>query len=153
MLYRERLTPPWWGWLLAPFWASTLGIAYGYAINGAVGWVVGLGLMAVALFAIWRMSALVELTASTLRAGRARLPLPVVKSATPLDAATARLKRGTEADPRAFVLLRGWVAAAVIVELDDPFDPTPYWYVSSRRPQVLATAIGEASDDMTGSAE
>ncbi len=147
VLYRERLTPPWWGWLLAPFWASTLGIAYGYAINAAVGWTVGLGLTAIALFAIWRMSAVVELTTSTLRAGRATLPLGVVQSAIPLDAASARLQRGTEADPRAYVLLRGWVSSAVIVKFDDPLDPTPYWYVSSRRPEVLADTI----EGMTGS--
>jgi hypothetical protein len=149
VIYRERLTPPWWGWLLAPLWASTLGIAYGYAIDATVGWMVGLGLMSVALFAIWRMSAVVELTGGTLRAGRATLPSTVMKSATPLDAAAARRKRGTEADPRAFVLLRGWVSRAVIVELDDPVDPTPYWYVSTRRPEVLAAAI----DGMTGSAQ
>ena len=153
VVYRERLTPPVWGWLLAPLWASTLGIAYGYAINAPVGWTVGLGLMAVALFAIWRMSAVVELTAGALRAGRATLPIAAMREAIALDAASARLKRGTGADPRAYVLLRGWVALAVIVELDDPVDPTPYWYVSSRRPDVLATAIGEAIDGMTGSTE
>jgi hypothetical protein len=147
LLYRERLTPPWWGWLLAPFWASTLGIAYGYAINAPVGWTVGLGLTAVALFAIWHMSAVVELTAGELRAGPARVPLRVVSGATALDAALARRKRGTEADPRSYTLLRGWVATAVIVALDDPADPTPYWYVSSRRPAALA----EALNGVTGS--
>ncbi|MFL6180271.1 MAG: DUF3093 domain-containing protein [Actinomycetes bacterium] len=148
-LYRERLTPPWWGWLLAPLWASTLGIAYGYAINAAVGWTVGLGLTAVALLAIWRMSAVIEVTTTTLRAGRATLPLGMVKTSKPLEAEAARLRRGTGADPRAYVTLRGWVSSAVIVELDDPVDPTPYWYVSSRRPEVLADTIAGMTRSVT----
>ena len=80
---------------------------------------------------------------------RATLPLGVVRSASPLDAASARLRRGTEADPRAFVLLRGWVSSAVIVELHDPVDPTPYWYVSSRRPEVLADTIAGMTRSVT----
>jgi hypothetical protein len=143
--YRERLTPPWWAWLLAAFWASTLGIAYGYAVATGVGWAVGVGLFLVAGLAIVRMTAVVEVTATTLRAGRATLPLSVVDDATALDAVAARTVRGTEADPRAFALLRGWIARAVIVELGDPDDPTPYWYVSTRRPEELASVICQAA--------
>jgi hypothetical protein len=144
--YRERLTPPWWGWLLAAFWASTLGIAYGYAVAALVGWVVGVGLFLVAVLAIARMSAVVEVTSSTLRAGSATLPLSVVGEVTALDAASAREVRGTGADPRAFALLRGWISQAVILRLRDPADPTPYWYVSTRRPEEFASALRQAAD-------
>jgi hypothetical protein len=151
--YRERLTPPWWGWLLGALWASTLGIAYGYAISTLVGWLVFAGLCAVAAAGLWAMSAVVEVVVdgddAVLRAGRASLPLAVVATVTPLDADRARLARGTEADPTAYTLLRGWVREAVKVELDDRTDPTPYWYVSTRRPAALADAIVPV--DVTGS--
>lgn len=144
--HRERLTPPWWGWLLAALWASTLGIAYGSAISLVVGLVVGGSLFAIAGWALVAMSAPVEVVAGTvgegvLRAGRAELPASAIGDVTVLDADAARLVRGTEADPRAFVVLRGWVREAVKVQVVDAADPTPYWYVSTRRPQALAAAL------------
>jgi hypothetical protein len=39
------------------------------------------------------------------------------------------------------VCLRAWARTAVRVEVLDPADPTPYWLVSTRRPDELAAAI------------
>jgi hypothetical protein len=41
----------------------------------------------------------------------------------------------------AFVVQRPWVRGTVRIYLDDPDDPTPYWVVSSRRPQALLAAL------------
>lgn len=153
-LHHERLTPPWWGWLLAAFWASTLGIAYGYAISSVVGVVVFVGLFALAATGLLRMSALVEVTGAGLRAGRATLPASAIGEVTVLDAAAARRVRGVDADSRAFVLLRGWVRGAVTVQLNDPMDPTPYWFVSTRRAEALASALqAVATQHVAGSSE
>jgi hypothetical protein len=43
------------------------------------------------------------------------------------------------------MLVRGWIPGVVRVELRDPEDPTPYWIVSSRRPQELAKALSSDS--------
>ena len=147
--YRERLTPPWWGWLLAALWAATLAIAYGYAIGAVVGWLVGVGLFAIAAIALWAMSAVIEVHDDRLLAGRATLPLTVVADVRPVDTAEARLLMGTGADATAFTVTRGWVRQGVKVDLVDPHDPTPYWYVASRRPDDLAAAIDRVG--MTGS--
>ena len=122
-----------------------MGIAYGYAISVPVGLGVGALLFSIATFALLRWAAVVEVTADGLRAGRARLPASAIGAVTPLDAGAARNARGTEADSRAFVLLRGWIATAVTVEVDDSLDPTPYWYVSTRRRDQLATALEECA--------
>ena len=165
MLHHERLTPPWWGWLLAAFWASTLGVAYGYAISFVVGVAVFAGLFAVATVGLVRMSALVEVTGGTgaaveagneagLRAGHATLPASAIGAVTVLDADAARRRRGVDADSRAFVLLRGWVRGAVTVQVNDPRDPTPYWFVSTRRAEALASALrAVAPQNVTGSSE
>ena len=153
-MHHERLTPPWWGWLLAAFWASTLGIAYGYAISVVVGVVVFIGLFAVAALGLVRLSALVEVTGAGLRAGRAALPASAIGAVTVLDAAAARRVRGVDADSRAFVLLRGWVRGAVTVQVNDPLDPTPYWFVSTRQAEALASALRAASTpNVAGSGE
>ena len=37
--------------------------------------------------------------------------------------------------------LRPYLSRAVRIGIDDPADPTPYWLVSSRRPDRLAAAL------------
>jgi hypothetical protein len=163
--YRERLTTPWWFWVIAASWALTLGLAYGHAVATAVGVAVGCAAIALAGLGLVRVSAVVTVTETGLTAGAAHLPVDAIGAVAALDAETARHQRGQGADSRAFVLLRGWVPTAVRVSVDDRRDPTPYWYVSTRSPEQLAEALRQVKDhasltpstdlpttDMTGSA-
>lgn len=160
--YRERLTPPWWFWLAAAFWALTLALAYGYAISTRVGVGVGLAAFALAALGLSRVTATVVVDDQGLIAGPAHLPWEAIGGVEPLDAAAAKSRRGPGADPRAYLMLRGWVPTAVTVGVQDRRDPTPYWFVSTRSPDRLAAALrlgpDAASDpapgaDMTGSSE
>ncbi len=74
-------------------------------------------------------------------AGQAHLPASVVtrSAAVPRSAKSAAL--GRQLDPAAFVLHRNWVGPMVLVVLDDPDDPTPYWLVSSRHPDKVLAAL------------
>lgn len=141
--FRERLTVPWWFWGLALFWALTLAVAYGYAISSPVGVVVGVAAFGLAGLGLGRVAAVVTVSASGLTAGQASLPWTAIGAVEVLDSAAARRQRGTGADSRAFVLLRGWIPSAVTVAIVDHGDPTPYWYVSSRAPEALAAALHE----------
>ncbi len=76
-----------------------------------------------------------------LSVGRARLPWSAIGPVVPLDAAAATALRSRDADPRAYLALRGYVATAVRVGVDDVADPTPYWYVSTRHPAQLSAAL------------
>jgi hypothetical protein len=80
-------------------------------------------------------------------AGAAHIPLDQCGEVTPLDAEAARRARGPEADANAFLVLRPWVATAVRIEILDPVDPTPYWLVSTRRPEAFATDASTARGD------
>ena len=71
------------------------------------------------------------------------LPPTAVGAVTPLDPEAAEALRGPKADARAYLVLRGWIRTAVRVEVADPADPAPYWYVSTRRPEELAAALAE----------
>ena len=53
------------------------------------------------------------------------------------------------ADARAYLLLRPYRKKAVKVSLSDPADPTPYWLVSTRRPDALAAALTRAVESTT----
>jgi hypothetical protein len=87
----------------------------------------------------------VEVTDAEFGAGRAHLPLAIVKGVEAFEGSDATAERGVRLDARAYLLIRGWIPSVVRVDLDDPSDPTPYWLVSTRRPQALAAAVGAAA--------
>ena len=90
----------------------------------------------------------VDPAARELRVDDARLPLDVIAAVTPIAPAERRDLLGRDADPLAFVIQRPWVPGGIRVDLDDPADPTPYWYVSTRRPDELAATIRAARPDL-----
>lgn len=140
--YSERLTVPWWVWPVA---LAAAGLASAEVYLGAPGlatWIpyaVLLPLTAAGL--AWLGRVRVAVADGEFLVDDARLPVGFVADVTVLDAAARRDLLGPYAEPEAFVVQRPWVPCAVQVHLDDPADPTPYWVVSSRRPQRLAAAV------------
>ncbi|WP_344655323.1 DUF3093 domain-containing protein [Catenulispora subtropica] len=139
--YEERLTAPvgWWAIaLLAGVMAGLIFLRASpvAAIVAAIATAVGAAALVVAYGRVG-----VRIRDGYLEAGAARLPLTALGAATALDAEAARRLRTTEADARAFMMLRGYVRTAVRVEVVDPEDPTPYLYLSTRRPEKLAGAL------------
>ncbi len=144
-VYSERLWVPVWWWLLAAFLLWTLWLAYARFLGAAA----ALSLVAVAALAVGGGllsygSALVRVDGDGLLAGRARLPLTAIGEVSALDAPATRALLGWEADPRAYLLLRGYLTTAVRVDVADPADPTPYWLLSTRHPQRLRDALHAA---------
>ena len=140
--YVERLVVParWWGLAgLAVVALATIAAPLPIPLLVAIP-----SVGAVAIAVAFRASTLtVGVDDDGLTAGRARLPWSAIGEARPLDAESAAALRSRDADPRAYLALRGYVPTAVRVEVDDPADPTPYWYVSTRRPAELAAALGQ----------
>ena len=141
MPYLERVRAPWWLWLSVVVWPAMLGIAYAAATTDLVGFVVAGVVTTVALFGVWRYTVTIRVDAAGLSVGRVRLEAAYVGAATALDRDAAGRRRGVDADPRAFVVLRGWVPTAVRMSVDDERDPTPYWLVATRHPDELAAAL------------
>ncbi|MDT0346607.1 DUF3093 domain-containing protein [Streptomyces litchfieldiae] len=146
--YDERLTVPRSWWLMALLGVLLLGIALvplgpvallgGLAVGGALA---GAGLSAYG-------SARIRVVAGSLIAGQARIPVSALGEARALDADEARAWRTHRADARAHMLLRAYIPTAVRVEVSDPDDPTPYLYLSTRRPDRLAAALAAARPDV-----
>jgi hypothetical protein len=144
--YAERLRVPWWLWLVG------LGVAALAAAELFLGIVPYLLLLPLAALGLWWAGRLrVAVRDGELYVDDAHLPLRYVGEVGVLDAMGKRAALGTRNDPLAFVVVRPWVPRAVLVVLDDPADPTPYWVVSSRNPEHLARAILAArADSATG---
>lgn len=139
--FRERLSVPWWAWLVAASGPLMLGVAYGYAISTPVGWLVAAALAILLVTSLLRTAPVIEVTKEGLRAGRAFLESPYLGEVTVLGTDEARRLRGVGADARAYTLVRGWLPGAVRLDVDDDRDPTPYWYLSTRKPEALAKAL------------
>ncbi len=146
MDYDERLHAPLRWWVQGTMLVASAWLAAAVALPpvGALAvTVVGLALMTA--FLIGYGGARIVVGDGTLRAGNAQIPTSLLGEATPLDQEAARRQAGVDADARAYLLLRPYVKTALRVDLDDPADPTPYWMLSTRHPQALASALDAAT--------
>jgi hypothetical protein len=148
-VFRERLTAPWSLWFAAFALSASLGIAYAAPFSLEIGVVAFALAFGVAAFGLIRSVPVIEVRDGVLHAGIATLPLDCIGPITALDAEQARILRGPGADPFAWMVLRGWIPTAVRIDVDDPEDDTPYWYVSTRRPRDLMAALTTASVDQS----
>jgi hypothetical protein len=139
--YRERLLPAPWIWLAGALLAglvSLVAIPFGPTIALVTSVVAVIGIAV--LLVLW--SPVVAVRDGELLAGRAHVPVGLLGEATVLDAGAMRHELGRGLDVRAVLCIRGWIPSGLRVALLDPDDPTPYWLLSSRRPESLAAALG-----------
>lgn len=155
--YRERLYVPAWWWLVGLGATSVLAFEVHMGTPAIPAWLPFLVTVPLTVWALWSLGALAVTVETTdngaandlaapaavaeLRVGQAHLPVDVVTRVVVVPAATKRAALGRQLDPAAFVQHRTWVTTMVLVVLDDPEDPTPYWLVSTRRPEQLLQAL------------
>ncbi|CAM4338557.1 hypothetical protein MB901379_01838 [Mycobacterium basiliense] len=96
-----------------------------------------------ALLWLGRIEVRVTATASgvELWADAAHLPITVVSRSAEIPRTAKSAALGRQLDPAAFVLHRAWIGPMVLLVLDDPDDPTPYWLVSCRHPDRVLSAL------------
>ncbi|MDP0397641.1 DUF3093 domain-containing protein [Tsukamurella strandjordii] len=145
--YFERLSVPWYWWLIGAGISALICYEIDLAARGAT-WAYALFpvvfLIAGAL--LWSMGrASVGVRDGELWAGNAHLPLELVSRAAAVPPEAKSKALGRQLDPAAFVYHRGWIKTLVAVVLDDPDDPTPYWLVSTRHPDRLLACIPAAT--------
>ncbi len=114
-------------------------------ISWVVGLVVGLGLFAAACIGLIMWAPVLEVADGEFRAGAARIPLRLTADPEAFRGAEATAARGVDLDARAWLCIRGWVDPVVRVRITDPEDSTPYWLVSTRRPEELVAALEQGS--------
>lgn len=141
--YRERLWPAPWIALVAALAipASLLTFApVSVLAGGVVGVVLAGGVVGIAMLT----APTIAVADGMLRAGAARVPLSLVGTTSVARGDDARQVKGPLLDARAFLVLRPDVGPVLRVDLTDADDPTPYWLLSTRRPEALAAAIADA---------
>ncbi|WP_241153654.1 DUF3093 domain-containing protein [Nocardioides pantholopis] len=140
--YSERLGVPLRWWVQGFMFTASLWLAVVVALPGALAWGITavVALLVVGAFIAYGAPQ-ITVADGTLTAGRARIEARHLGRVTALDAEETRLTAGRHADVRAYLLLRPYLKRSVKVEVVDPADPTPYWLLSTRHPDQLASAL------------
>lgn len=144
--YRERLWVPWWWWPVGLGFAALLAAEVNMSILRPPVWVPYAVLGAIAVVVLVRLSrtelrVVSDGTGIELWAGQAHLPASVIERSAEVPKSAKSAALGRQLDRAAFVLHRTWVGPMVLVVLNDPDDPTPYWLVSSRHPDRVLSAL------------
>ncbi|MGB8404101.1 MAG: DUF3093 domain-containing protein [Mycobacterium sp.] len=144
--YRERLTVPWWWWLPGFGLAALIAMEVVQGVSGVPTWVpfaVLLPVAAAVLLWFGRVDVRVVRRGdqTELCAGPAHIPAYVIARSAEVPKSAKSAALGRQLDPAAYVVHRAWVGPMVLLVLDDPDDPTPYWLVSCRHPDRLLAAL------------
>jgi hypothetical protein len=145
--FDERLSVPWWWYLLALGLAVLLGaeVHMGYpGLRSWIGYAITIPLCLGAV--VWLSRVRVRVADGELHAGDARLPLRYVGHVDVVPREGKQVALGPELDPAAHLVHRAWIGPVVRIEVTDPDDPTPYWIVSSRDPDALVAALAARND-------
>lgn len=140
VLYEERLWP-------SPLvWMIVSGVA-GASILVFTPISVEAGIVACAVIFLLLATVLVlstpriTLTRTALSVGRAHIERGYLGQARAYVKDEATFQRGQGLNALAYLCIRGWIDPVVRVEVEDEEDRTPYWLVSTRRPEELRDAL------------
>lgn len=146
MHYREQLWVPWWWWPLGLLGTGLMAYEVRLGLRNLPGWLPFAAFFAMTVAALlWLGRIQVRVTESggrrQLWVGEAHLPTEVIARSAEVPQSAKSAALGRQLDPAAYVAHRGWVGPLVLVVLDDPDDPTPYWLFSCRNPQRMLAAL------------
>lgn len=139
--------PLWW-WLPGMGLAALIALEVNQGIRVLPDWLayaVLLPVAAVALLALGRTEVRVVAGAgeTELWVGGAHLPTSAIARSAEIPRSAKSAALGRQLDPAAYVVHKAWVGPMILLVLDDPEDPTPYWLISTRQPEKVLAALAE----------
>lgn len=151
--YSERLRVPIWWWVAGLVIAALLAVEVNMGAPSIPRWLPYVLLLPLPAWGLlWLGRLQVDVVpgdapgGGELRVGRAHLPVDAIARVAVVPGSAKSAALGRQLDPAAFVQNRTWIKPMLLIVLDDPEDPTPYWLVSTRRPHELAAALGWRTD-------
>ncbi len=138
-VYREKLRPAWWMVVATGLFLPATTLIF-LPLSIPLGLGAGMALWGGSLGLLWALSPTISTDGQTISAGRAQIERTFVGELEAFYGEDARQQRGPKLDARAWLVIRPWVDPVVKITIADPADPTPYWIVSSRRPEQFIAA-------------
>ena len=144
--YRERLTVPWWWWPPALGLAGLIALEVNQGVPALPVWLpfaILLPVAAVVLLLLGSTQLRVVSGAedTELWVGDAHLPASVISRSAEVPRSAKSAALGRQFDPAAYVVHKAWIGPMILLVLDDPDDPTPYWLASCRHPERVLAAL------------
>jgi hypothetical protein len=135
--YQESLTPSW-TFHLALLVVIPMGFGMLAPINIVAGYVAAFGIYALTILGFVVFAPRIVVTESQLRAGRATIERALLGEATIVE---KKDRNSVLTDARSWKVIRAWIPRGLTIDVNDPNDPTPSWYLSTRNPEKLRDAI------------
>jgi hypothetical protein len=110
-------------------------------INIVAGCISAVVLYVLALVVFVLMAPRIVVTDTELRAGRASIDISLLGHAEIVE---PDRRSDALSDARTWKVLRGWIPRGLLIPVNDPADPTPNWYVSTRQPEKLRAILTES---------
>ena len=142
VLYKERTLPSL-GFYSATTFVPVALFLITLPFSEQVGLIVAL-ISIVSIFALsWALAPIITLTAETLSVGKVRIETKYLGVAQQVEGNDAFVERGQRLDTRAFTRFQIGVKQLIKIEIVDEEDPTPYWLIATRNPEVIAGLINK----------
>lgn len=138
--YRERVLPG-----ISYYLASLLPAVGAYFIalpfGTTLALVIGISLLVLLYLLSWSLASVIEISATELAVGSVRIPRKVISKVSEVPISAVFAERSTNLDSRAFTKFKIGVKGLVKIELQDPADPTPYWLIATRNPDLVTQLL------------
>ena len=144
LVYKERVFPSlsfYMATLFLPFALFLVVLPFSEILAGFV----ALGSLLATFVISWITAPLIRISDTELRVGKVRISRVLIAAAEPVSKCESFSARGAELDTRAYVRFQVGVKELVKVQLQDSQDPTPYWLIATRQPEVVAAILNTAS--------
>ena len=141
-LYKERVLPS------ALFYLATLTLPVSLILvalpfSEVAGFVMAGIAIPLIIGLTWLAAPLITLTESELRIGSVAIDRALLGDVEVVTSANAFKERGVNLHSRAYTRFQIGVKELIKVEIKDELDPTPYWLIATRNPEVIAGLINK----------
>jgi len=140
MIYRERVLPSAAN-LIMPILLFASVIALMLPINAGLALPAAFIITLCFVLVIFFNSPTIEVSDSTLSCKGATIEKSLIGEVAIIPKSEAFEELGQKLDARAWLSIQASVKGLVKLEISDENDNTPYWLVSTRRPELLAAAL------------
>jgi hypothetical protein len=95
------------------------------------------------IFFGFKYSPVIKVDNEFLYANKTKLPLHIIKKATPLSVSETTKIRGVNADPKCFSATSPLINTSIRIDFEDKDDPHTYWLLSTRKPEELSRVLSQ----------
>ncbi len=139
--YKEVIRAPLWLIAFVYFLVLSLVMSIWAALGNAPA-LVSLGILSIWVVVMYfKTSLIIEVDENELRVGPARIEHAYIGEVIALTSAEMKSIRTRDADPSAYLAIRFWSSKGLKITISDPRDPTPYWLITSNKPDDLVKTL------------